>query len=189
MVIGWRAKEDSMSRIGIVLVAAMASVIVGVAAGCGSSDSESTATDTAASGGNERLTAEQWSDYQAVAEPFTAANAAVLKKFDSCPRSGTGDATVFAKCVGDTLTTLETATQELRTTLAGFNGTVTGMCATSLAAYTNYTTPYLASITSVQAAIDSENAAAFTSAYSNAQTAAKGGKEERAAFEADCAPE
>ncbi len=111
-----------------------------------------------------------------------------MEKFDSCPRSGTGDTTVFAKCLGDTLTTLEAATSELRTTLAGFNGTVTGTCATSLAAYTTYTTPYLASITSMQAAIDSENVAAFNSAYSNAQTAAKGGKEERTAFETDCAP-
>jgi hypothetical protein len=40
----------------------------------------------------------------------------------------------------------------------------------------------------MQKAIDSENAAAFTSAYSNAQTAARGGKEERMAFETDCAP-
>ncbi len=59
MVIGRRAKENGMSRIGTVLVAAMALVIVSIASGCGGSDSESTATDTAASGGNERLTAEQ----------------------------------------------------------------------------------------------------------------------------------
>lgn len=177
-----------MSRVGIVRVAAMAFVLAGLAAGCGGSDSHSTATDTTASGGNERLTAEQWATYEAAAEPFAAANAAVVKKFDSCPRSGTGDTTVFAKCLGDTLTTLEAATREVGTTLAGLNGTVTGTCATSLAAYTTYTTPYLASITSMQEAIDSENAAAYTNSYSNAQTAAKGGKEERTAFETDCVP-
>jgi hypothetical protein len=177
-----------MSRIGIVCVAAMAFVLAGLAAGCGGSDSGSTATDTAAAGGNERLTAEQWSTYQAAAEPFAAANAAVVKKFAACPKSGTGDTTVFAKCLGDTLTTLAAATRELTTTLAGLNGTVTGACATSLAAYTSYTTPYLASITSMQEAIDSANVAAFTSAYSNAQTSAKSGKQERTAFETDCAP-
>ncbi len=177
-----------MSRIGIVRVAATALLLVVLAAGCGGSDSSSTPTDTATTGGNERLTAEQWDEYQAVAEPFAAANAALLEKFDECPRSGTGDTTVFAKCLGDTLTTLEDATTALRTTLTGFNGTVTGACATSLAGYTTYTTPYLASITSMQEAIDSENLSAFNSAYSNAQVAAQGGKEERTAFEADCAP-
>jgi hypothetical protein len=177
-----------MSTIGIVRVAATAFVLVGLAAGCGGSDSGSTATDTAATATNERLTAEQWSAYQAAAEPFAAANAAALKKFDTCPKSGTGDTTVLAKCLGDTLTTLEAATRELTTTLAGLNGTVTGACATSLASYTSYTTPYLASVTSLQAAIDSENAAAFPNAYSNTQTAAKSGKQERTAFETDCAP-
>ena len=95
---------------------------------------------------------------------------------------------MFAKCLGDSLTTVEAATRELTSTLAGFNGTVSGTCATSLAAYNNYTTPYLASITSMQSAIDTENAAAFTNAYASFETVAKGGKEERTAFEADCAP-
>jgi hypothetical protein len=179
-----------MSRIGIVCAVAAACVLAVVAAGCGGSDSESTttATDTSASVQNERLTSEQWATYEAAAEPFKAANTEMLKKFDTCPRSGTGDTTVFAKCLGDSLTTVQAATRELTTTLAGFNGTVSGTCATSLAAYTNYTTPYLASITSMQSAIDSENAAAFTNAYSSAQTAAKGGKEERAAYETHTAP-
>jgi len=177
-----------MSRIGIVRAVAAAFVLAVLVAGCGGSDSETTATDTSASVQNERLTSEQWTTYEAAAEPFKAANTEMLKKFDTCPRSGTGDTTVFAKCLGDSLTTVEAATRELTSTLAGFNGTVSGTCATSLAAYTNYTTPYLASITSMQSAIDSENASAFTNAYSNAQTAAKGGKEERTAFETDCAP-
>jgi len=177
-----------MSSSRIVLVAATALLVSALAAGCGGSGSDSTATDTGTAATNETLTAGQWSDYQAVAEPFTAANAALLEKFDACPRSGTGDTTVFAKCLGDTLTTVVDTTTALRDTLAGFIGTVGGTCAESLDAYTNYTTPYLASITSMQEAIDEENVSAFTSAYSNAQTAAKGGKEERTAFETDCAP-
>lgn len=178
-----------MSRIGIVRLAALAFVVMGLAAGCGDSDSGSTtATDTSATGGNARLASDQWAAYEAVAEPFAAANAAMLKKFDTCPRSGTGDTTVFSKCLGDTVAEVDAATRALGATLAGFNATVTGACATSLAAYSNYTTPYLASITSIQAAIDSENAAAFTNAYSNAQTAAKGGTEQRTAFESDCEP-
>ena len=177
-----------MAKFGIVCVAATAFVFAGLAAGCGGSDSSSTPTDTAGTASNERLTAEQWSTYQAAAEPFAAANTALLKKFDTCPKSGTGDTTVFAKCLGDTLTTVEAATRELTSTLAGFNGTVTGACATSLAAYTSYTTPYLASVTSLETAIDSANAAAFPNAYSNTQTAAKGGTKERTAFETDCKP-
>jgi hypothetical protein len=179
-----------MSRIGIVGVAATALLLVGLAAGCGGSDSGSSSapTDTAASGTNERLTAGQWDEYQAVAEPFAAANAAMLEKFDECPRSGTGDTALFTKCLGETLTTVEDTTTALRTTLTSFNGTVSGTCATSLAGYTSYTTPYLASITSMQEALETENLAAFNSAYSNAEVAAKGGKEERTAFETDCAP-
>ncbi len=177
-----------MSRIGIVRVVAAAFVLTALAAGCGGSDSESTATDTSSPVQNESLTAEQWSDYEAVAEPFTAANAEMLKKYAACPKSGTGDTTVFAKCLGDSLTTVEAATRELTSTLAGFNGTVSGTCATSLAAYNNYTTPYLASVTSMQSAIDTENAAAFTNAYASFETVAEGGKEERGAFEANCAP-
>ena len=178
-----------MSSIRIVLVAAAALLVVALAAGCGGSGSDTTATEVGSTAAaNERLTAAQWDDYQAVAEPFSAANAAALKKFDTCPRSGTGDTTVFATCLGDTLTTLEDATVALRDTLAGFNGTVTGACAESLDAYTNYATPYAASISSMQSAIDEGNVSAFTSAYSNAQTAAKGGKDERTAFEQDCAP-
>lgn len=177
-----------MSKIGIARVVAAASVLAVLAAGCGGSDSESTATDTSSSAQNARLTDEQWSDYEAVAEPFTAANTEMLKKFAACPKSGTGDTTVFATCLGDSLTTVEAATRDLTSTLAGFNGTVSGTCATSLAAYNNYTTPYLASITSMQSAIETENAAAFNNAYSNAETVAKGGKEERTAFQTDCAP-
>lgn len=177
-----------MSRIGIVRVAALTLLLVGLSAGCGGSDSSSTATDTATTGGSERLTAGQWDGYQAVAEPFAAANAAMLEKFDECPRSGTGDTTLFTTCLGETLTTVEGATTDLRTTLTSFNGTVTGACATSLAGYTSYTTPYLASITSMQEALDAENLSAFNSAYGNAQTAAQGGKGERTAFETDCAP-
>lgn len=177
-----------MSRIGIARVVAAASVLAVLAAGCGGSDSGSTATDTSGSGQNERLTAEQWAAYEAAAAPFKAANTELLKKYNACPKSGTGDTTVFAKCLGDSLTTVEAATRELTSTLAGFNGTVSGTCATSLDAYTNYTTPYLASITSMQSAIDTENAAAFTNAYASAETAATGGKAERTAFETDCAP-
>lgn len=177
-----------MSRIGIVRAVAAAFVLAVLAAGCGGSDSGSTTTDTSGSAQNERLTSEQWKTYEAAAEPFKAANTEMLQRFDTCPRLGTGDTTVFAKCLGDSPTTVEAATRELTSTLAGLNGTVSGTCATSLAAYTNYTTPYLASITSMQTAIDSENASAFTNAYTNAQTAAKGGKEERTAFETNCAP-
>jgi hypothetical protein len=181
-------KEEGMSRIGIVPAVAAALVLAALAAGCGGSDSETTPAETSTVAVNERLTAEQWDSYQAASGPFTEANAAMLKKFDSCPRSGTGDTTVFAKCLGETLTTVTDTTQELTSVLAGFNGTVTGACATALDAYTNYTTPYLASITSMQQAIDSENASAFTNAYSNAKTAASGGKEERTTFETECAP-
>ena len=68
-----------MSKFGIVCVAATAFVFAVLAAGCGGSDSSSTPTDTAGTGSNERLTAEQWTTYQAAAEPFAAANTALLK--------------------------------------------------------------------------------------------------------------
>lgn len=177
-----------MSRIAIVPAVAAALALAALAAGCGGSDSETSSGETSTVAVNERLTADQWDAYQAAAGPFTEANTAMLKKIDACPRSGTGDTTVFSACLGDTLTTVTDATRELTTVLAGFNGTVSGACATALDAYTNYTTPYLASITSMQQAIDSENASALTSSYSNAQTAASGGKEERATFEQECAP-
>lgn len=169
---------------------AVAFVVVGVAAGCGGSDSETdaAATDTASSAASPRLTVDQWAAYEAVATPFEAANQAMLKKFDSCPRSGTGDTTVFAKCLGDTLQTAEAAGRGLGATLAGFNAIVSGPCATSLAAYSNYTTPYLASVTSVQSAIDTENAAALTNASTNLEQTLAGGKEEKTSFEADCKP-
>ena len=84
--------------------------------------------------------------------------------------------------------TAEAAGRALGATLAGFNATVSGACATSLAAYSNYTTPYLASVTSVQSAIDTENAAALTNASTNLEQTLSGGKDEKTSFEADCKP-
>jgi hypothetical protein len=194
-----------MSKAIVLLGSLAVMLLVGLASACGGGGSsgessgattettstETTATETTstAAGKNERLTEAQWKQYQAVAAPLTKANATATARLAKCPAPApTQSIAPFEKCLGDSLTTLQAATQAAGKTLAGFTGTVTGACAASLDALLNYAQPYQASVAALQRAIDSRNLSGITSSVGNVQSAQKGGKTERAAFERDCRP-
>jgi hypothetical protein len=181
----------------IVLLGSLAVVLLLGLAACGGGEStESAATETtatattsAAAGKNERLTQAQWKQYEAVAAPLTKANANAAARLAKCPAPApTQPIAPYEKCLGDSLTELQTATQAAGKTLASFTGTVTGDCAASLDALLNYAQPYQASVAALQRAITDRNISGITSSAANVQSAQTGGKSHRADFERDCKP-
>ncbi len=155
------------------------------AAGCGGGDDGgSTATETDAAG-TSRLTQEQWSEYEAAKATFLTARDAATAKLDKCPDTS---ADVFSTCVGATLDDLESASTALGDTLTGFEGSVTGECASSTTALEGYTTPYANAVQVLQDAIDAGSVSEIPAAKSTLQVLTQGGSEETQAFEEACAP-
>jgi len=171
---------------GVVLAAVL--LALGVA-GCGGDEDGSGSGDTTAvSAGNERLTPAQWSAYQASVADFADARKGAQEKLDTCPRSGTGDLDLLDECAGTSLDDLQAAAITLGETLAGFIGTVTGACAGSLNSFTQYATPFVASVEQLQQTLADDNVAGLANSISSVETALAGGTEERADFERDCSP-
>jgi hypothetical protein len=181
-------------------VAALALLAV-LAAGCGggggSAASTSTAatttaaapTTTAAAGGTQaRFTAEQWSKYQADAASFQSVNEAAIQRASICAKKINPPAGYLQKCVGNELTKLMTATNQLSADLRGFVVTVHGACLDALNGLLNYVVPYKASVQALQQAIDANNAAASYSVSSSIKTARAGGKAQNAKVVKACAP-
>jgi hypothetical protein len=168
---------------------ALVAVSLMLAAGCGGDDdSGGTAETTAASSGAERLTPDQWSEYRTAGEEFAAARKAAEAKLDSCPRSATGELDEYEACVGASLDALEDAATALGQTLTGFIGTVSGACETSLNAFTQYVSPFVASVDQLQKTLAADNVAGLANTTSSLQTALAGGQEESKSFERDCSP-
>jgi hypothetical protein len=175
------------------VVAALAAASVGVVglalAGCGGGDNEGNgSTDTTASAANTRLTPDQWSSYRAEQESFSATRKTAEKKIDTCPRSQTGTLDVFAKCVGPSLDELQTEAAMAGEVLKGFIGTVSGSCATALNDFTQYVTPFTASVEQLQQTLSDDNVSALANSTASLQTALQGGTQERETFERECAP-
>ena len=90
--------------------------------------------------------------------------------------------------MGDSLTNLSAATQQLGETLNGFTDSVGGACLTALNGLLNYVRPYQASIKSLQNTIDADNYAAAYSSASSMQTARASGRQANEAVKTNCAP-
>ena len=158
-------------------------------AGCGGDDEGSGSGDTTAvSAANERLTPEQWSAYQASIDDFADAREGAQEKLDTCPRSGTGDLDLVDECAGTSLDEVQVAAVTLGETLTGFIGTVPGACAGSLDSFTQYATPFVASVEQLQQTLADDNVAGLANSIASVETALAGGTEERADFERDCSP-
>jgi hypothetical protein len=153
------------------------------ATGCGGGDDGGSTTTETGAADVSRLTQEQWSAYMEAKTTFLSARAAAVAKLDACPDTS---AAVFETCVGSTLDDLESAATALGDTLTGFEGSVTGACASSTAALATYAAPYARAVQVLQDAIG--NAAQIPSAKSSLQTLTQGGSEETQAFEEACAP-
>jgi hypothetical protein len=165
---------------------ALALVVAVVGAGCdGSDDSTATTATTTAETGGSRLTDEQWSAYQSASETFVSARDTAEKKLETC-----NDASVpeFDACIGSSLDDVESAATELGDTLDGFDGTVTGACASSLAVLQGYVKPYVNAVQTLQDAISSGNAAEVSSAKTTLEQLSTSGQEETQDFEQACAP-
>jgi hypothetical protein len=168
---------------GLALVAVAVAI---VAAGCDGGDdtTATTTTTTTASEGNTRLTADQWSAYQTSKETFVGARDTATEKLQTCNDSSVDE---FNTCIGPSLDDVETAATDLGDTLAGFDGTVTGDCASALAVLEGYVKPYVNAVQTLQSAIDSGNAAEVSSAKTNLETLSTSGKDETESFEKACA--
>jgi ABC-type transporter Mla subunit MlaD len=176
-----------MSKVVGLAVLVVASLLL-LATGCGSDAEDGGTTDTTeTAGGSERLTTEQWGEYEAVAAPLEAASAEAAKKLDVCVGSA-DDADQLATCVGDSFSTLADATAAYASTLETFQGTVAGACADALAEVLNYARPLQATAEEMQTVIDEGDLAAYPGVSSNLEVVATGGKEEKTAFEASCKP-
>lgn len=179
-----------MSRVmGLLVLVAAASLLL-LATGCGSDSDEGSATDvteTETTAGSERLTEEQWSEYEAVAAPLEEAGKEAQKTLDVCVTQADSQEQLQT-CAGDSFTQLADATGAMATTLEGFEGTVSGACADALAGLLNYARPLQATAQEMQTVIDEGNLAAYPGISSNLEVAVTGGKEEKDAFEEDCRP-
>lgn len=176
-----------MSKLGVCVgIAAM--LAAALAAGCGDSGS-STETVTTTAGANERLTTAQWEEYQTSGAALKEANVAATATLAKCSAtSGFQDSADLQACVGDTFTTLATATGDTYDTVEGFQDTVSGACATALAAYLNNLGTFRASAAQMQTTIDSATLAGYPAASQDLQVSLTSGKSEAETFEQDCAP-
>jgi hypothetical protein len=179
-----------MSKVvGLLVLVAAASLLL-LATGCGSDSDEGATTDVTETGttaGDERLTEDQFAEYEESRDALQEANATATTALATCADETT-DADALSTCVGDDFTELADATADLSDTLTSFEDTVSGACADALAAFLNYARPFEATAQEMQTVIDEGNLAAYPGVSSNLEVAAEGGKEEGAAFEEACAP-
>ena len=176
----------------LAVLAALILLFAGALAGCGGDDddnggaSETTTTATAATGGDERLSEAQWAEYQTSATAFKDANQAAVAKVNGC--EAVTNVSGYKACVGDALPKVVAATEDLRNTLDGFEGEVAGACQSAYATYTGYLRNYQATANSLDKALSTGDATAFSAGKQNIKTVATAGAAARDAFESDCAP-
>ncbi len=174
-----------MSVLVVVLLAALA-------AGCGGSNGDENATSTpppaTTNAANKPFTAAQWQEYQAAVASFQKVNLPTLNKVELCAKPINPPPGTVEKCVGDSLTKLTAATNELSNTLVGFTSSVGGACLTALNGFLGYVAPYKASIQALQQTISSDNAAAAYNSASSIETARAGGLAKNEAVKQHCAP-
>jgi hypothetical protein len=181
------------------VVGAAALVLVALAAGCGGSSSETTTSATATTttdttgAANERLTDEQWASAQESRSAFRKALANANATSTKCLH-GAKSAEDFQNipatqaCVGDVFTQLQKAAGDSLAVLQGFDGTVSGTCATALSALINSVGLYQASAAEMQRTIDSATLAGYPAASQDLEAAFTSGQGDVATFEKECAP-
>ena len=187
-----------MSRRRFAPACAAAFAAVAVAAGCGSDssssgDSVATTTETAqtqtTTAASERLTSAQWADYQSSRSALRKANSTASATLKKCSAIATQQKPAAVQaCVGDTFTELTTAAGDSLSTLQGFEGTVSGSCATALDQLTSQVSLFQASAHQMQATIDSPTLAGYPAASQNLELALSAGQTEATSFEKECAP-
>jgi hypothetical protein len=135
------------------------------------------------------LTTAQWSEYQTSRAALRTANTAANATLKKCsPLASQQKTSAVKACVGDVFTELTTAAGDSLSTLQGFDGTVSGACATALAKLTNQVSLFQASAHQMQATIDSPSLEGYPAASQNLELALSAGKTEAATFDKECAP-
>lgn len=190
-----------MSRRLSAVVSAAVLASVALAAGCGGSSSGSSSGSTAAAtteatstaNANARLTKEQWASAQESRTAFRKALANANATTTKCLH-GAKSADDFQNipktqaCVGDVFTELQKAAGDSLAVLQGFDGTVSGTCATALSALINSVGLYQASAAEMQRTIDSSTLAGYPAASQDLNAAFTSGQGDVATFEKECAP-
>jgi hypothetical protein len=183
------------------VVCAAALAVIALAAGCGGSSSSDSSASTAAAttqaattgAANERLTKEEWTSAEESRAAFRKALANANATSTKCLH-GAKSAEDFQNisatqaCVGDVFTQLQKAAGDSLDVLQGFDGTVSGTCATALSALINSVGLYQASAAEMQRTIDSPTLAGYPAASQDLETAFATGQGDVATFEKECAP-
>ena len=166
-------------------------LLAAFAAGCGGSNgTESTSsTPPATNAADKPFTAAQWTEYQAAVAALPEGESPDAPEGPEVRASRSTRLPVqVEKCVGDSLTKLDAATDDLSNTLKGFTSSVGGACLTALNGFLGYVAPYKASIQALEETIASDNAAAAYNSASSIKTARAGGLAKNEAVKKNCAP-
>jgi hypothetical protein len=178
----------SRTRIGL-LGTCLALALVALA-GCGGDDDEGGGGQTtpAAAGASETLDESQWQEYQTSEEAFATANREAVAKVNACERTSQSNTELFDECVGDELENVVAASDDLRTTLDGFEGEVAGACESARAAFSGYLRNFEATASSLNTAVQENNVTGFSAGLENLKTVAAAGTPAKQVFESSCAP-
>ena len=183
-----------MSR-WILLLAACAAVLLVVATGCGGGDDESTSsstesTTTTSSGAqNERLTQEQWTEYQQKKAGAQQVNQAAVKTFQRCRiliDQGKPAAQVQT-CFGDSTSSVVEEGQQLLTYIAEIGPTLSGACGTATGNLHNQIKLYISSVNALNLSVNQGTVPPIDS-VDQAKAQLVDARKSVAAFETACKP-
>jgi hypothetical protein len=152
-----------------ILLAVFAVLLLLAAAGCGGSDdgdssttttTESTTTETGSTGArNERLTEEQWSQYEELKSQAQTVNQSAIKTFQKCRvliNQGASSEKVET-CFGDSTSSVVDEGQKLLPVFEAFGQTVKGACSTATGNAYNGIKLYISSVNALDLASQGGN--------------------------------
>jgi hypothetical protein len=168
-------------------------------AGCGGSSNESagdtttTTMTTSGGGGNERLSVESWAIYTSTAAKAKSVNTAAIKTFRKCRTlaSKGASSTQLQACLDGSVSDVVTEGQKVLHTLQGLDSEVSGACSSAFTALEGYIKLYIASVNTLQSAIEGEGVGSqtgFATQLDNSQQALVRARASQAPFEATCKP-
>ncbi len=166
--------------------------------GCGSSDDAATETaatagTSAGSGAAQRLSPQSWSNYVVARTKAKAVNTAALHRWAKCravASAGAPSARVQA-CLGNSMSTVVSAGEDMRATLQRLESDVSGRCGTKLDDLSGMIKLYIASVNAGQTALEGGGVGdqtGFDDDLDNSRQALVRARAQEPPFEAACKP-
>lgn len=185
-----------MRRIALpgAVVAVIAAAVLAGCGGSGSSSKQTTPTITpptspAGGGSGARLTQKQWQAYETKNTAFVSANNKAIAKFRSCGTAAgrTTSADQYVNCMGDSASTVISATTDLGKTLHGFHPGASGGCTNALNVYIGALDQWRSVVSVVQKSLSSA-APQSSGAAANARTQYPQVQNAATTFTKECKP-